>query len=219
MNYGGGTHILDKNPLLKLIWVFAIGALMGCIYETLLTLVSTGQFERRVSLVIGPFNVIYGIGAVTLYLVFLMFKNKPNPLTVFVVGAIVATAVEYLLSWFQEIVFHTRSWDYSHLPLSIEGRVCLYAFLAWGVLSVLWVWVVEPLVSGALRLIPDQFALALTIALFAFLLVDAMLTVGAMLRWIERVKDVAKPSLIGDWFDQYFPNDRLKLLFGNMQFL
>ena len=40
-------------------------------------------------------------------------------------GIIVGSVVEYICSLGQEIIFGSRSWDYSHMPFNINGRICL----------------------------------------------------------------------------------------------
>ena len=56
---------------------------------------------------------------------------------------------EYICSLGQEIVFGSVAWDYSSLPLNINGRVCLLYSIFWGVLGVGWVKLVMPLVDKA----------------------------------------------------------------------
>ncbi|MDR2504761.1 MAG: putative ABC transporter permease [Oscillospiraceae bacterium] len=210
---------MDRNPLIKIFWLFIIGSLLGCVYETILTLVRTGQFQRRVSLLYGPFSTIYGFGAVTLFIVFALFKNRPNVFAVFAYGAVVCTIVEFFFAWVQQKAFGTHSWDYSNQPLNIQGRVCLYSFLAWGGLAIIWVWLVEPLFEKLLHLIPNGAAVPLTAALFTLLMLDAGITLAAMLRWADRLKGLPAGNAFAAWLDKAYPNGYMELIFPSLKFV
>ena len=51
---------------------------------------------------------------------------------------------EYLCSLFQEKVFGTVSWDYSHQMFNIGGRTSLKYMIIWGVLALIVVKVIYP---------------------------------------------------------------------------
>jgi len=212
-------HLIEKNLLFRLFWLFVVGSVIGCVYETLFCLVSAHRFEVRVSMLYGPFNLIYGAGAVTLYLTFLRMEQKPHILVVFLTGATLCSAVEYACSAMQQRLFGATSWDYSKLPLNIHGRVCLYAFLMWGALSLVWVWYVMPFCDRAFSHIPNRWAIPVTFAFGALFLLDGALTVAAMFRWVERVKGVAAANPFGLWLDKHWPDAFMRGIFTNLRFL
>ena len=47
----------------KLFWVFFIGCFLGVVVETLFYLVTEFRFTNRTGLLYGPFNLVYGFGA------------------------------------------------------------------------------------------------------------------------------------------------------------
>ena len=81
-----------------------------------------GYFESRAGLVYGPFNLLYGVGATALTLLLYRYRNRSASISFFG-GVIIGSAVEYLLSWAQETLFGSTSWDYSAVPLNINGRI------------------------------------------------------------------------------------------------
>ena len=85
--------------------------------------VYTRTIVIRQGLVYGPFIQIYGMGAVAYYL--LVSKIK-NPKEAFFAGMIMGGTLEYLCSFFQEILFGTISWNYSDLFLL--GNYCCSIF-------------------------------------------------------------------------------------------
>jgi len=61
-------HFADGLNFFKLFWVFTYGSVIGFVVETIWGFIRNGCFEVHSSLVFGPFNFIYGIGAVVLFL-------------------------------------------------------------------------------------------------------------------------------------------------------
>ena len=70
-----------------------------------------------------PLCPVYGVGAVGILLLPEWVQNRP--LILFFAAGLVATGAEYLLSWFYEKAWGVSFWNYSALPLQIQGRVCL----------------------------------------------------------------------------------------------
>lgn len=83
----------------------------------------------------GPFLPIYGSGAVIVLVTTLPFRTSAA--TVFFMGMISATILEYCTGVVMEKLFHVRYWDYSNQKLNLNGHICLSSSLAWGVFSVL----------------------------------------------------------------------------------
>ena len=40
--------------------------------------------------------------------------------------------VEYIVSWVLEQIYHTRWWDYTSMPINLNGRICLSGLLVFG---------------------------------------------------------------------------------------
>lgn len=125
-----------KN-LIKLFWIFMIGSVMGCFVEELWCLIKNKCFQIRKSLIYGPMIPIYGIAAT--FIVVIANGVDYDLAKVFIIGMIVATIIEYISSYIQEKIFHTKSWDCSSIPFNINGRVNLLYSLAFGLFSVFFV--------------------------------------------------------------------------------
>ena len=128
------------------VWIFIAGCYSGYIIETLWCLIRHGYIESRKSLVLGHLSVAYGMGAVLLTLVLIRFQNA-SVWKIFLIAFLTGTVTEYICSLGQEICFGTVAWDYSNVPLNINGRVCLLYSLFWGVLGVFWVKAIIPLMN------------------------------------------------------------------------
>ena len=73
------------------------------------------------------------------------YSKKYNSL--FLGGFILGSIVEYIISWFGEVFLHIKWWDYSDMPLNINGRICVYFSLFWGFLSIYLVASLNPKVD------------------------------------------------------------------------
>ena len=105
----------------KLFWIFLIGCIAGVIVETLWCLFTTHHIESITALVIGPFNPIYGFGAVLMTLIYIILKNKNN-FVIFITCSILGGLFESLCSYIQELLFGTVSWYYESDSLGILGQ-------------------------------------------------------------------------------------------------
>lgn len=91
-------------------------------------------------------------------------------LWVVLTGAAVTTAVEYAVHWGYEMGCNVKFWDYSATPGNLNGRVCLPFTLAWGVLTAVAIWFVQPVLAALTALIPA----AMTYAALLIFTVDAV---------------------------------------------
>ena len=110
--------------LLALLMILFLGSFAGVVIELLWCLIRNGYWESRSGLVWGPFNLLYGVGAVALTAALYPFRNNSGTVS-FAGGLIVGRGVEYLCSLVQELCFGSRSWDYSGMPFNLNGRICL----------------------------------------------------------------------------------------------
>ena len=62
----------------KLVWMLFLCALIGDVIETFYVFFTAGVWMRRSSLVLGPFSIVWGLGAVVLTLVLSRVEKKNN---------------------------------------------------------------------------------------------------------------------------------------------
>ncbi len=180
-------------------------------------LVIQGYIESRTALVYGPFNPLYGVGAVALTLALYRYRNR-GPWLSFLSGMLVGSAVEYGCSFLQELILGSRSWDYSHLPFNLNGRICLLYSIFWGVLGVLWIKRLYPLMAKWILKIPNRVGKALTWVVFAFFVLDAAVTCLALARWIQRMDDIPPQNAFMQFVDERFTDERMEKIFPGMVF-
>lgn len=209
-------HFAHGLNIYKLFWVFLICCFLGVVLETVFVFATTGVLMQRTGLVWGPFNLIYGFGAVLLT-VFLFRLQGKNDRWIFAGGAVIGGAFEYFCSWLQETVVGTVSWDYSEMPFNLNGRINLLYCFFWGLLGLVWVKELYPRISGWIeRHVPNAIGITLSWVLAAFMLANSLVSGGAVLRMAQRYEGTPATSSWQRAFDEHFPDQRLARIFPSM---
>ncbi|MCI5774548.1 MAG: putative ABC transporter permease [Erysipelotrichaceae bacterium] len=211
-------HFAQGNKFYKLFWVFFIGCFGGVVIEELFCLVTRGHFESRVGLIYGPFNLVYGLGAMALNIVLYKYRNR-SKIYSFLGGMIVGSVIEYFCSYFQELIFGSVSWDYSHMPFNLHGRICLLYSIFWGFLGILWIKEVYPRMAKWILKIPNSFGKILTWVLLMFMLFNSIMSAAVVYRWYERVQAIKADNDFERWVDSNYPDERMEKIFANLEFV
>ena len=196
------------------IWIFIMGCYIGYGVETLWCLIKNGYIESRKSLVLGHLSVAYGMGAVLLTLLLIRFQGKPL-WQIFLLSFVSGTVVEYICSLGQEICFGSVAWDYSHLPLNINGRVCLIYSLFWGFLGMAWVKWILPLLNLLFSHVTIPFEKAILSAFVVFFVFDAALSASAAVRMDRRDKGIQPTNQFEIFLDTHFDDDTMHKIYAN----
>ena len=172
---------LDKNieifvqHLPQMVIIFALISFGGWVYETIYCSVVEGEFTKR-GFLFGPTCPIYGIGALAEWLV---LGQISNPIIVFIIGAVLATVIEYSTGLFLERRFKKKWWDYSMFKFNLHGRICPQASAVFGAFSVTSVFVLVPTMLNILMIFSKH-----TISVVAFIVVTLyFLDTVASLLW------------------------------------
>lgn len=203
-----------KYTFIQYVWIFIAGCYLGYAVETLWCLVKNGFIESRKSLVLGHLSVAYGMGAVLLTMLLVHFENS-GLWKIFLVSFISGTLVEYICSWGQETFFHSVAWDYSHLPLNINGRVCLLYSLFWGALGIAWVKLVIPLLTDVFQKVHIPYEKIIIYAFIVFFLADAFLSATAAARMNQRKKGVAARNQYESFLDEHYTDEKMAKIYAN----
>lgn len=157
---------------------FIVYSILGYVIETLYGLLTKGVVESRQSMLYGPFCCIYGLGAICLLCI--PKSAKKNNWTLFIAGFIIGSVVEYVVSWVGEVIFNIKWWDYSNFPLNINGRVCVYFSIFWGILTICLNKVINPTVDKVLGKIPIKVLHVLTVIIMVFMAFDFIISSFAL---------------------------------------
>ena len=172
----------------RILAYFIIYSVLGYIIETLFGIVTKGTWESRQSFLYGPFCGIYGLGAVIMILSLQYFNQNNNRL--FIGGFIVGSIIEYVVSWIGEVILNVKWWDYSNMPLNLNGRICVFFSIFWGLLGIYLITYINPRVDRLINWIKTKISTnklkLLTAIMTIFLFVDFILTMYALEFFIIR---------------------------------
>lgn len=162
----------------RILAYFIIYSVLGYIIETLFGIVTKGVWESRQSFLYGPFCGIYGLGAVVMIMSLQYFNQNNNRL--FIGGFIVGSIVEYIVSWYGDVFLHIKWWDYSNMPLNLNGRICVFFSIFWGLLAIYLMSYVNPKIDKLINFIKSKISIKLlkvvTAAVTIFLFIDCVIT-------------------------------------------
>lgn len=200
--------------------LFTIGSIFGVYYEQIFMLVTVYVHQGyilwvpRTGLVYGPFSPIYGVGALLIFAVCCIWRDK-KWYEYFIYGFFISGVFEYLMALGQEKFFGTRSWDYTDKALNIGGKTTVPYMLVWGALFVIFIYGVLPLVLKLYAKIPKVISKYLFRALAIFLIIDIIISFAAAWRQNQRWQDVPPRNFIEQYLDDTFTDEFLHNIYEN----
>ena len=209
--------IINGISIWRILAYFIIYSVAGYIIETLYGMITKGVWESRQRFLYGPFCGIYGLGAGGMIVCLHKFPKKYNVL--FVGGFIVGSIVEYVISWFGEVVLGVKWWDYSNMPLNLNGRICVYFSVFWGFLGIYLIASLNPKVDRIINWIKSKFKTqkalkTFVVTVFTLLMIDCIATAFAIEFFLVRMivkndLNVADKELVQEQYDKIYGNENL----------
>lgn len=201
----------------RILAYFIIYSILGFVIETLYGMMTKGVLESRQSFLYGPFCGIYGLGAVIMIIFLHKYQTKYNAL--FIGGFIVGSITEYVVSLIGEIIFGVKWWDYSGMPLNLNGRICVFFSLFWGFLGMYLIASLNPKIDRLINWVKSKFKTYKSLKAFVSvvtiaLLIDCIVTGFALEFFLVRmiVKNdinVANKELVQEQYDKIYGNEKL----------
>ncbi len=210
--------ITVKLNFYKIFWIFLFSGVIGYVLETIFALVTRGVLESRQGVIYGPFNQVYGFGAVLMVLTLLPLANKRDSV-IFLGSAIVGGAFEWFCSFIQEKVFKTVSWQYDEQNFSIgpQGRTSLMFMLFWGILGVLLIKFILPRIISFIDRMLKKQGVFLTWVFFALIIFDMGISGAAVYRWSERLMNIPPKNKVEIFLDEHYPDNFMEEVYPSMR--
>ena len=174
-----------------LFWIYSF---LGWCMETTLVSIKNKKFINR-GFLLGPYCPIYGTGGVIL-LSLNGYRN--DPFVIFILSIFICSLVEYLTSYFMELIYRVRWWDYSNRMFNVNGRICLFNSICFGLLGMLIVCFINPFFIEHIKLSSNIFINIMSIIIFILTSVDMIITFNAMFdirKTVINIKDKTLTSL------------------------
>lgn len=216
---------------------FVIYSVVGYIIETIFGIITKGVWESRQSFLYGPFCAIYGLGASVM--IMFLHKYSKNYTRLFIGGFIVGSIVEYLVSWIGELLLGVKWWDYSDMPLNINGRICVYFSIFWGFLALYLIASFNPRIDRLINWIKSKLSVkalkALTTTVTFVLLTDCIVTGIALSFFLIRMvndydlnvpnkeiivhkyEDIYKDEKLSNFIYKYWGDKKMLRTFPNLK--
>lgn len=202
----------------ELFWLFIAGSLLGVLLEGIFCTLHNGHWETHTVAVWGPFCIIYGIGAVVLYVQAILLE-KQNTIIQFVAFALITTVIEYFCGALLKYGLHMRAWDYRKAFLNIDGLVCLSFTVIWGLAGVVFAkWVVPALKLVFSKMNGRGWNIA-CICLSIFMAVNLLVTAACIVRWSHRHQGIAPRNQVEQYIDETWDDSRMEKRFCEWRFI
>ena len=179
--------MINLNTFLFYFLCFFIYSTIGWIIETTQVSIRNKKFINR-GFLIGSYCPIYGYGAIlmTLYLT----QYKDNFLTVFILGTVVCSILEYISSYIMEILFKTRWWDYSKNKFNLNGRICGKNSCLFGLGGIIVIYLTQPFLSKILTKIPQNLFRAITVFLLIIYIIDTIISLNIITKFKNTLTNI-----------------------------
>lgn len=207
-----------KINFYTLVWAFVTGCVLGYCYEITWYFFKEGHFVNRQGVIYGPFNQIYGFGFVVLVLLLYRIR-KMRGVIIMLASAVLGTVFEYGSSVLLEKFFKYTSWDYSNFPFNLNGRVNLINSLIWGFYGYISIKYIYPYVCSITGRLSKKRYVALTWAIFLFLVFDIGLSALAQNRQRERSRGIAPSGSFEIFLDEHYPDERLNKIYNTVEYV
>lgn len=167
-----------------IMYLFIYGVLGWCV-EVAFAAVRERRFVNR-GFLKGPICPVYGFGVGLV--VMLLSDHSANLLVLYGTSVVLVTAIEWITGFLLEKIFHNKWWDYSDLPLNLNGYVCVLFSFIWGIACVFIVRVVHPLIEAAVDILPLWTGWLICVVFLGILLADLYVTASEILKLNKRLK-------------------------------
>lgn len=132
-------------------WVYCF---IGWIYEVIWEFAVGNGFVNR-GFLHGFYLPIYGFGALILYLILNKLMKKKikiwkiniTPIIVFLAILVIVSVIEFSASYFMELFFHKRWWDYSYDKFNLDGRISLRNSSLLAIGGMFFLYAVQPILD------------------------------------------------------------------------
>ena len=111
---------------------------------------------------------------------------------ILIVGFFFSMILEYPTSYILEKKFHARWWDYSNLPLNINGRTCAITSIGFGIGAIIIMNYLIPSYEKILVIIPATIIAVLCVIFVALHSSDFTLTVSNLTNFQSNIDEIEK---------------------------
>ncbi len=199
------------------VWTFFLGCFLGYVVEVGYAYIQFGYFINKQGMIYGPFNQVYGFGAVLFTLCLYKFM-KCKSYILFIAGSLIGGLFEYLCSYLQEVMFKSESWSYGDYAINFNGRTNPIHAMFWGILGIFFFRYVFPYMLRLILLIPKKVRAPLTWLVLVFMVLNMTISALAVYRQSQRVNNIPASNAFEEFLDKHYTDEKLKKVYTGMTF-
>lgn len=181
---------------------FVIYSFIGWIFESIYCSIRYRKLTNR-GFLTGPFIPIYGFGGILPVLIF--YGKDYTALGLFATSMLTASILEYVTSYLMEKLFNARWWSYADDPFNLNGRICLGASVAFGIMALIAVKFIHPVVENFVFSFQEYTRVFIAGVFFTLIAVDLFGTVSQLVELNRRLKEA------GHAFGRYLESAGIKI--------
>ena len=177
----------------KYLFIFAVFSIVGLILELCYRSIINKKLINP-GFMTGCVVPLYGMGAIILNIlctIITKFNFKYETLTIFIIGFILLSLLEFICGFISLKYFNLRLWDYRDRKLNYKGFVCIEFSLVWGILGVLYFLIIYPYInvvsSSFINSNIGIFILGIFLGIF---LIDLSVSINLLSRLIKYSKEI-----------------------------
>ena len=183
---------MQLNRYLTAYFIFSV---LGWIWESIYCTIKERKWQNR-GFLYGPLCPIYGFGSIVALFVYdLILLGTVPKLSwwmILLAGFFFSMILEYPTSYILEKKFHARWWDYSDLPLNINGRTSVPTSIGFGIGAIIIMNYLIPSYEKILVIIPATIISVLCVIFVALHSSDFTLTVSNLTNFQRNIDELEK---------------------------
>ena len=195
MLYFTNSSIMGEKSMYinRYIFAYFVFSVLGWVWESIYCTAKERKWQNR-GFLYGLLCPIYGFGSVIGLLFYDLISYSIIPRLswwmILIAGFFISMLLEYPTSYILERQFHARWWDYSDLPLNINGRISVITSVGFGIGAIIILNYLIPNFEKTYITIPDFIIAIIVVVLVALHSADFTLTVSHLTNFQRNLDDM-----------------------------
>lgn len=181
-------HKIDFKTIQAYFLYFILYSVFGWLYEvTLETVIYRWGFSNR-GVLFGPYCPVYGVGAFAfLFAINPLLRDKSLKKrlmllpVVYVLSALLATAIELVTSYLCEFAIGYIPWDYTAYKYNFQARIALSTSLRFGLGGLIFLYLLQPLFEKWNAKLTDRARTIVFSVVFGLFMLDIVVHAAGLL--------------------------------------
>ncbi len=188
---------MTRFDILVLLFLFMVGSITGWFMELFFNRY-IGKMHKWINpgFLQGPYLPIYGFGTVILYILSYLLARVSmgsiffDIILIFILASLLMSLLELIGGEFFLRCLKMRLWDYRNEKFNYKGLICLRFSLLWGIVSVIYYFLVNPYLVSAVSLFTSHIEFSFVVGMFyGFILIDLFETLHLSTKIAHNLKN------------------------------